>query len=347
MNMLIVPISFIIGIVYCFFGFRLFKIIVGLMGFGLGAALGNLITKGDPAGLFIGGVIGSILTITFLPVAIFVTGAILGGLISVFLGSIGLNNTIFTIIFAIGGGILALILKKFILIISTSFSGAYLIIISLEALSGNYNIYFNPYLQDKPIIIFITLILGFIGILNQYGKLNSILIQPFSWEKIKITKEEIFEGNSEVQERFNNFKYIKGFFNSSNIDFLSSHSEVPKAVLLDQKSFPFKLKQISGIDQGKIYDIIGQKVGSSYKSALGRHIPHDQFPEANITIPNYEQAISRFQAEFRFQNDEVVIKNISTSNTISLNGSPLNLNQAAKLVIGDKLNIGDLVFIVV
>ena len=112
--LIIVIFSFIIGIVYCFFGFRLFKIIVGLMGFGLGAALGNLITKGDPAGLFIGGVIGSILTITFLPVAIFVTGAILGGLISVFLGSIGLNNTIFTIIFAIGGGILALILKKFI-----------------------------------------------------------------------------------------------------------------------------------------------------------------------------------------------------------------------------------------
>jgi len=139
----------ILGVLYCFFGYRFFKIALGITGFIIGYLLTQYLTlsifEGRSTVAFIssiaGGLIISVISIFIYFVGVFFMGASFGGLL-------GLSATAFTggapllilvIIMATIGGGLALLFQKHVIIISTAFSGAGSIVYSAWHLTKGFN----------------------------------------------------------------------------------------------------------------------------------------------------------------------------------------------------------------
>jgi len=127
------------GILSCFFGYRLFKVILGFWGFIIGFILTRFIfaqyvgTNDNTilliAGL-VGGVVGIFLFISLFKVGIFALGAMFGyTLVMMFVSAGKLQpDPIILILAAILGGILALLLQRPMIILSTAFGGAFLVV---------------------------------------------------------------------------------------------------------------------------------------------------------------------------------------------------------------------------
>jgi hypothetical protein len=170
------------GVIQCFFGYRLFKVIIGIIGFILGAALaGTLSYTLAPeiivviiAGV-VGGLIGATTMLTFYYVGIFSIGAILGGILGSFVCSImGLNPIPVVIILAVTiTGILALLTQKYMIIASTAFGGSWLAMTGIvHFITGAKSPVDIEYiLQSRGNFLFIILlcwiVLGIIGLLSQ------------------------------------------------------------------------------------------------------------------------------------------------------------------------------------
>jgi hypothetical protein len=142
----------LIGVIQCFFGYRLFKFILGVIGFIIGAAMcgaigyaisGNAIVTFIAA--LIGGVIGAFVMIPLYFVGVFLIGSFLGGILgAVILGVLSIKPHIgVLIITGVIGGILAVFIQKFMIILSTSFTGAWNIIAGIV-----YFITPNPTVSD-------------------------------------------------------------------------------------------------------------------------------------------------------------------------------------------------------
>jgi hypothetical protein len=123
-----------VGCIQCFFGFRIFKIILGLMGFLIGAllagALGSMISQDGLVVLLtalVGGLIGSMLMVALYVVGVFLMGAFLGGTLGVVLASVAQSDPepATLLILAVIGGVLAVIFQKFMIIVSTGFGGSW------------------------------------------------------------------------------------------------------------------------------------------------------------------------------------------------------------------------------
>ena len=138
--------AFFIGIAECFFGYRLLKIILGVTGFIIGGLLcaefvyGYL--GGHPvisllAGL-VGGVIGSSLMIGLFAFGLFILGVALGLLVggAISASIYGSPHPIIMVPLAIVGGIATIVMSRTMIIISTSFTGAYLIVVSIGKFIG-------------------------------------------------------------------------------------------------------------------------------------------------------------------------------------------------------------------
>lgn len=134
------------GILNCFVGYRIIKVILGVWGFILGISLVsalinwlNIESQGVSliAGL-LGGVIGILLMIYLFRVGIFIIGAIFGYTLGALLMSaFGVQpETILLILAAALGGVIALWLQRPMIILSTAFSGAWLIILGIAHLAG-------------------------------------------------------------------------------------------------------------------------------------------------------------------------------------------------------------------
>jgi hypothetical protein len=123
--------SMIFGILDCFFGYRIFRVVLSILGFIVGASIGmSLAADGTQAtqliAALIGGLIGAVVMNALYFVGIVIAGALLGALlVNIFLAALGVEpNALFLIIGAIVGGAVALVLNKFMIILSTGFSGA-------------------------------------------------------------------------------------------------------------------------------------------------------------------------------------------------------------------------------
>lgn len=146
-------ISIALGIANCFFGYRIFRVLLGIIGFVAGAAGGlaivqaliaeRVITTSGPLlyqilGVLIGGALGAVLLIFVYFIGIFLLGALMGLLIGTYAAqalSAGDDVTLIAgIVLALVGGVLALIIQRVIIIIATSISGAYSIVWGLALL---------------------------------------------------------------------------------------------------------------------------------------------------------------------------------------------------------------------
>jgi hypothetical protein len=132
------------GAVACFFGYRLFRIVLGIFGFILGALLASSIFgASDTTPMVIAAIVGGLLGAGLLLAAYFVGVALVGA---------GLGATAANLAFAAGetdphflvivfasivGAIGAIYLQRYVIIIGTSFGGAWTLIVGAMALVGD------------------------------------------------------------------------------------------------------------------------------------------------------------------------------------------------------------------
>ena len=133
------------GAIACFAGYRLFKIVLGVYGFILGAMIvssmmGVSNTTGMVVAALVGGIAGALLLVFAYFVGIALVGAGLGALIAhvgwSWIGS-GDPPAIAVILLSIVGSIGAMVLQRYVIIVSTAFGGGWTVIVAGLALFGN------------------------------------------------------------------------------------------------------------------------------------------------------------------------------------------------------------------
>src|SRR5438093_793547 len=132
------------GAVACFAGYRLFKIVLGIYGFILGAMLASSMmgvsnTTGMVVAALVGGIAGALLLVFAYFVGIALVGAGLGALVVhvgwSWIGS-GDPPAVAVILLSIAGSIGAMVLQRYVIIVSTAFGGAWTVIVGGLALFG-------------------------------------------------------------------------------------------------------------------------------------------------------------------------------------------------------------------
>ena len=127
----------LIGAFECFFGYRFFKVLLALTGFAIGGAMaggiGYAISGQQGAALLyalIGGIVGAILLYALYFVGVFLIGALFGLVIGEILNTFShtSSSSAVLLILAVIGGVAALLFQKFVIILSTSFGGAWSVV---------------------------------------------------------------------------------------------------------------------------------------------------------------------------------------------------------------------------
>ena len=183
------PLALVAGLLVCFYGQRLIKVTLGLVGFVAGAAggwaaAGALAPGNSQTGfvcLLAGGVVVALLCFWLFHLGIFIAGAGVGAVaVSAVLRAIGQPvEPLSILIAAVVCGLLALWLQKFMLVLSTAFLGSYLITAAvIHFLSGNQEI--HPLWFDGNalksgdrlayVALGLWLICGVLGMRFQYGR---------------------------------------------------------------------------------------------------------------------------------------------------------------------------------
>lgn len=127
------------GVLACFFGYRLFRFLVGVVGFipgfVVGSALGSYLVK-TPHGEFafwagglLVGLVGAALAWSFYTFGVFLIGAVFGA--GTVLLSAGAGDKVYLLLGGVLGGVLALLLQKPAIILFTSFTGSWSVVSSI------------------------------------------------------------------------------------------------------------------------------------------------------------------------------------------------------------------------
>ncbi len=176
------------GLLACFAGYRVFRIVLGIYGFILGALLASSAMSSDQTlwmvvAAILGGIAGALILVAAYFVGVALIGAGVGAFVANVIGAaLGREPHVFVVIaLAILGALGALALQRYVIIVGTSFGGAWTTIVGALALRGNrvaaeaaarndvwlaYPI--NPAPGERW-IIFAWLALGIIGLLVQVG----------------------------------------------------------------------------------------------------------------------------------------------------------------------------------
>lgn len=179
----IIGLCILVGALQCFFGYRIFKFILGLTGFLLGGALSGVIGFSFSqeeafallAGL-VGGFIGATLMVTLYYAGIFLIGGLFGGILGTVLYAVAESNPepAVLLILAVLAGVSALIFQKFMIIVSTGFGGAWGVVIGMvyfitDAVDlSNLDQTFRSGGSLLYAILLCWLALGIVGVIVQY-----------------------------------------------------------------------------------------------------------------------------------------------------------------------------------
>ena len=171
--------SMAIGVAACFFGYRLFKVILAVWGFLIGAWIVAGITMrwtgqqtmAVVAG-FIGGVVVAAIAELLYLVGVFLTGAVLGYVVtSAASGAMGMSvNPILALSAAALTGFMALSFVKSIIVWGTAFNGSWGIISGLVLLQGRAkDLGGVPAITGRGALLLAWLALGLSGVVVQYA----------------------------------------------------------------------------------------------------------------------------------------------------------------------------------
>ena len=175
------------GLLACFAGYRVFRIVLGIYGFILGALLASSPFGADQtvmmiAAAIVGGLIGALILIAAYFVGVALLGAGIGALAAnAIWASLGREPHVAIVIgFAIIGALAALALQRYVIIIATAFGGAQTAVVGAAALMGErwaaqaatrnvYGVYpLDPVPSSKWDFI-AAIALGVVGLIVQLG----------------------------------------------------------------------------------------------------------------------------------------------------------------------------------
>lgn len=132
------------GLTACFFGYRLFKVVLGVFGFIIGAlAASSVFGAGDTTPMVIAAIVGGIAGAALLLAAYFVGVALVGaGLGALLVNMIwtqidGDPHPAVVIVFSVAGAVVATWLQRYVIILATSFTGAWTMLVGGLALMGD------------------------------------------------------------------------------------------------------------------------------------------------------------------------------------------------------------------
>jgi hypothetical protein len=132
------------GLVSCFAGYRVFRVVLGFFGFVLGALLtssfmGTEQTLYMVIGAIVGGLIGALILVAAYFVGVALIGAGVGAfIVNVIWAGLGREpHIVVVILFAIAGALGALALQRYVIIAATSFGGAWTTLVGGLALMGD------------------------------------------------------------------------------------------------------------------------------------------------------------------------------------------------------------------
>jgi len=132
------------GMVSCFFGYRLFRIVLALAGFIIGAlAVSSIMAASNSSGMLIaagvGGLIGAGIMFAAYFMGVLLVGAGLGAAIAnlAFSASNSYPHVLVVVLCAIAGAVAAMSLQRWVIIVGTGFGGAWTILVGVMALLGD------------------------------------------------------------------------------------------------------------------------------------------------------------------------------------------------------------------
>jgi hypothetical protein len=136
---------FISGLLACFAGYRLFRVVLAVYGFILGAAIASSVMgSGEHTAMIVAAVVGGVIGAVLLNLAYFVAVALIGAAAGALLlhtiwayFASGDPHVAFVVVCAIAGAVIATNLQRWVIIVATAFGGAWTLIVGVSALMGN------------------------------------------------------------------------------------------------------------------------------------------------------------------------------------------------------------------
>ncbi len=132
------------GLLSCFAGYRVFRIVLGIYGFILGALLASSFPGVDQTwamviAALVGGLVGALILIAAYFVGVALIGAGTGALLAnVIWASLGREpHVLVVILLSIAGALAALALQRYVIIVATAFGGAQTAVVGAAALLGD------------------------------------------------------------------------------------------------------------------------------------------------------------------------------------------------------------------
>lgn len=132
------------GLVSCFAGYRLFRVVLGIYGFILGALVATSIAgAGSTATLLVWALVGGLAGAAILNLAYFLGVVLVGASIGAMLATVifgrpgGDPHTLLVVLFAIAGAVAASMLQRYVIVAGTAFGGAWTALVGAMALVGD------------------------------------------------------------------------------------------------------------------------------------------------------------------------------------------------------------------
>ena len=123
------------GALACFAGYRLFRVVLAIYGFILGAMLASsMVAASNAAGLVVAAIVGGLVGAVVLMLAYLVGIALVGA--AKYVGP-GDPPPIVLIVLAVIGAIGAMLLQRYVIIAATAFGGAWTMIVGLFAIGAD------------------------------------------------------------------------------------------------------------------------------------------------------------------------------------------------------------------
>ena len=132
------------GFIACFFGHRLFRLVLALFGFIIGAlAATSMLGPAGSTMLLVGALAGGLVGAGLLMAAYFVGVALLGAALGAAVAHLALASwgetpgVLVVVLFSIAGAVLSMYLERYVIIVGTAFGGAWTLVVGGMALAGD------------------------------------------------------------------------------------------------------------------------------------------------------------------------------------------------------------------
>lgn len=132
------------GVIACFFGYRLFRTVLAIFGFIIGAlAASSVFGASDTVPMVVAAVLGGLVGAAVLVAAYFVGVALVGAALGAVVANLASSasgqdpHILAVVLCSVAGAVLATYLQRYVIIVGTAFGGAWTLIVGATALSDS------------------------------------------------------------------------------------------------------------------------------------------------------------------------------------------------------------------